>query len=77
MTKKVIEENKSLVYLLNTEKEHAKACKYLISKKRCSYFYTEVYFTSDVIQGTCSLQPMIHIAWAACGSATANPFLRL
>lgn len=62
MTKNVIEENKSLVYLLNTEKEHAKGSKNLISKKRLRYFYTEIYFTLDVIQGTCSLQSMIHIA---------------
>lgn len=52
--KKVIKENKSSVYLLNKEKEHAKASKNLTRKKRHSYFYTETYFILDVIQGTCS-----------------------
>lgn len=77
MTKNVIEENKSLVQLLNTEKEHAKASRTLVSKKRHSYFYTGIYFTLYVTWGASSLQYILHIAWAACASVTANPFLRV
>lgn len=75
MTKNVIEENKSSVYLLNI-KSMQKQGK-LQSAKRDHYFCTEIYFILDAIWGASSLQSVLHVAWAACASATADPFLRI